>query len=156
MGYNFFRNEISTNVEALEPVSVPVDEEYWCASGQADWWQSMREVLSVGALVDERTVATEMPTQPLPQSHDAELPTRAPVVEPLPQPAPISVSDHEIDQGWEVAGESDDAGTVMTGDDAVLEASLGLGPPPAPAGQSVQRDPALSALLSAIRKDIDG
>ena len=44
----------------------------------------------------------------------------------------------------------------MVGDDAVLEASLGLGPPPAPAGENVQRDPALTALLSAIRKDIDG
>ena len=61
-----------------------------------------------------------------------------------------------VDQGWEVGATPSEASGVMVGDDAVLEASLGLGPPPAPAGETVQRDPALTALLSAIRKDIDG
>lgn len=151
-----FRNETTANIEALEPVSVPFDEEYWHALGQADWWQSMREVLGADILADERHVARDMPVQPRPQSSDTEVTIPAPVVEPLPQAVPMTVDDLEIDQGWEVAGESGDGECVMTGDDAVLEASLGLGPPPAPAGQSVQRDPALSALLNAIRKDIDG
>ena len=79
-----------------------------------------------------------------------------PVIEPLPAASPLEVTDVAIDEGWEVAGASDESAGVMTGDDAVLEASLGLGPPPTPAGQRVERDPALTALLSAIRKDIDG
>ena len=68
----------------------------------------------------------------------------------------LELEDAVVDQGWEVGATPSEASGVMVGDDAVLEASLGLGPPPAPAGETVQRDPALTALLSAIRKDIDG
>ena len=80
-----------------------------------------------------------------------------PTVEPLFASAPIlELEDAVVDQGWEVGATPSEASGVMVGDDAVLEASLGLGPPPVPAGETVQRDPALTALLSAIRKDIDG
>lgn len=159
-----FRNETKSEVEALEPIRVPGDAEYWRSHGVADWWLSLQQTLQASRAVgteEEVTVSSsatvEAPLVPSPSPSNGYEPALSePVVEPLPATASIAAADVEIDEGWEVAGGSDDSVGVMTGDDAVLEASLGLGPPPAPAGQTVERDPALSALLSAIRKDIDG
>ena len=59
-----------------------------------------------------------------------------PTVEPLPASAPIpELEDDAVDQGWEVATTPNETSGVMVGDDAVLEASLGLGLHPAPAGR---------------------
>ena len=171
-----FKNVSAENAEALEPVSLPHDDDYWSSNGQSDWWSSLRDVFSQpdSPQTDERvhgsdernglesrenreTFTTEY--TPGVQPHEPP-PTTAPMiptVEPLPASAPIpELEDDAVDQGWEVATTHNETSGVMVGDDAVLEASLGLGPPPAPAGENVQRDPALTALLSAIRKDIDG
>ena len=105
----------------------------------------------------QETLTTQLAQEPLPHEPPSTTAPIIPTVEPLPASAPIlELEDDVVDQGWEVGATHNEASGVMVGDDAVLEASLGLGPPPAPAGENVQRDPALTALLSAIRKDIDG
>ena len=171
-----FKNVSAEDAEALEPVSLPHDDDYWSSNGQSDWWSSLRDVFSkpdypqtdesVDGLGERNgrespetlgAVATQYTPGALPHEPRATTAPMIPTVEPLPASAPIpELEDDAVDQGWEVGTTNNETSGVMVGDDAVLEASLGLGPPPAPAGENVQRDPALTALLSAIRKDIDG
>ena len=159
----------------MEPVSLPHDDDYWSSNGQTDWWDSLRDVFAtadaqtdggVGGSVertkqiareDLATLATQLAQEALPHEPSSTTAPMIPTVEPLPASAPIlELEDDVVDQGWEVGATHNETSGVMVGDDAVLEASLGLGPSTAPAGENVQRDPALTALLSAIRKDIDG
>lgn len=156
-----FRNAFVDDVEALEPIRPPSDSEFWRAHGGADWWSSLEE--GVGPLESEVSepnvsdvAARAESIRSAASSSHVELSTVEPMVEALPASPILTDNATQVDEGWEVEASTEDGTDVMTGDDAVLEASLGLGPPPAPAGQSVQRDPALAALLSAIRKDIDG
>ena len=44
-----FKNVSADDAEALEPVSLPHDDDYWSSNGQTDWWSSLRDVISQSA-----------------------------------------------------------------------------------------------------------
>lgn len=160
-----FQNHFIEDKEALVPTGVPSDGEFWEAHGRASWWHGIASTVSVPP--QQERMKNPIEEQSVPQEFLEPAEVTVPIEAPLPtvEPLPAAIEiEHEsidlnradIDEGWEVGGASAEDAPLMTGDDAVLEASLGLGPPPAPSGTKVQRDPALTALLSAIRKDIDG
>ena len=41
-----FKNIAFEDAEALEPVALPLDDDYWSANGQTDCWESLRAVVS--------------------------------------------------------------------------------------------------------------
>ena len=144
-----FKNVSADDAEALEPVSLPHDDDYWSSNGQTDWWSSLRDVISQSAYAQtdgyvrgsaerdgiesqetQETLTTQPTQEPLPYEPPSTTAPIIPTVEPLPASAPIlELEDAVVDQGWEVGATPSEASGVMVGDDAVLEASLGLGPP---------------------------